>query len=413
MTNCRVAVAPGTATITTMTRSSFPHVWRRRLIWLRGLLVLCLSLALLMLRRLSPVDMPPLEPVLWLAALLLPSVLTLATLNRDAQQRLLTLELILDALLFLGLMQIFGGTSNPLTFYLLIPLLLGGLTLTPLGAGLMLAATLTGYLLVGQWHHMPAPHSTLHALTRELSGVHSLGMTVVFIAMAALLTLLGQVIQRLSRAQQRQQEQLIELAGRRERMYQVAATLANQAHELNTPLSTLVMLADNARREPGLPDITRQDLEQIEALARRVAGQLRQSDQPPFPEQLSFQQLAEQVRRQLRHLHPTLKISVEGPGERLFRNAPDWFRVLSNLGYNAIDAGADHLALHLAGGPDHWVLQVSDNGPDHPQKSTREGLGIGLALVESTLDDLGARLQLGFHHQWSQARIEWSDHGDA
>lgn len=393
-----------------MTRSSAHRVWRRRLIWLRSLLVLSLALALLTLQRVSPMDMPPLEPMLWLAALLLPNVVTLATLNRAAQQRLLTVELVLDVLLFLGLVQTFGGSSNPLTFYLLIPLLLGGLTLTPLGAGLLLAVALTGYMVVGEWHHLPAPDSTLHALTRELSGVHSLGMVVVFIAMATVLTLLGQVIQRLSRAQQRQQEQILELAGRRERMYQVAATLANQAHELNTPLSTLVMLADNARREPGLPDATREDLDQIEALARRVAGLLRHSDRPPLPERLSYADLTEQVRDQLRHLHPTLKITVEGPAERPFRDAAAWFRVLSNLGYNAIDAGAEHLVFHLAGGNGLWLLQVSDDGPNHPDKPDREGLGIGLALVDATLESLHARLSLSFHHQWSQARIEWSEH---
>lgn len=396
-----------------MTRPSVHPVWRRRLIWLRGVLVVSLALALLMLHRASPVDLPPLEPVLWLAAMLLPSLLTLATLNRGpgAQQRLLTVELMLDVLLFLGLMQVVGGASNPLTFYLLIPLLLGGLTLTPLGAGLLLVEALAGYLVVGQWHHLPAPHSTLHALTRELSGVHNVGMVVVFMAMAVVLTLLGQVIQRLSRAQQRQQERFLELAGRRERMYQVAATLADQAHELNTPLSTLVMLADNACREPGLPEATREDLQQIEALARRVAAQLRRSDRPPFPDQIDYAELTEQVRRQLRHLHPTLTITVEGPGDQRFSNGAAWFRVLSNLGYNAIDAGAEHLVFHLAGGNGEWLLQVSDDGPDHPEKPGREGLGIGLALVDATLEDLRARLSLRFHHQWSQARIEWSEHG--
>ncbi|HBM22437.1 MAG TPA: sensor histidine kinase, partial [Alcanivorax sp.] len=83
------------------------------------------------------------------------------------------------------------------------------------------------------------------------SHTHGLGMGVVFVALALLLTALGQVIQSLARQQQRQHDRLLELAGRRERLYQVAATLAHQAHELNTPLSSLVMLADNAAREPG------------------------------------------------------------------------------------------------------------------------------------------------------------------
>ena len=53
---------------------------------------------------------------------------------------------------------------------------------------------------------------------------------------------------------------------------------------------------------------------------------------------------------------------------------------------------------------------MSDDGPDHPERRAEEGLGVGLALVESTLAALGATLTLRFERQWSQARIEWSEH---
>lgn len=395
--------------------SSLDRVWRRRLIGLRSLLVVSLALALLVLQQLARTP-STLEPLLWLAALLLPSLIALASLNARRQQRLLTLELTLDVLIFVGLLQQLGGAGNPLSFYLLIPLLLGALTLGRTAAIWLLVATLSGYLLIALWHSTPAPHSTLHALSRELSHTHGLGMGVVFIALALLLTTLGQVIQSLARQQQRQQERLLELAGRRERLYQVAATLAHQAHELNTPLSSLVMLADNAAREPGLPQTTRDDLAQIEALARRIAARLRNADGDSLPEQPGYQELIMQVRRHLRHLHPTLTLTMSGPSEHRFNDGAAWFRVLANLGYNAIDAGAERLDLRLAAVPrdgqsrGRWLLQVSDDGPDHPERRGDEGLGIGLALVETTLASLGATLTLRFERQWSQARIEWNDH---
>ena len=85
--------------------------------------------------------------------------------------------------------------------------------------------------------------------------------------------------------------------------------------------------------------------------------------------------------------------------------------MLANLGYNAIDAGAERLDVRLAALPGRgWLLQVSDDGPDHPERRAEEGLGVGLALVESTLAALGATLTLRFERQWSQARIEWSEH---
>ncbi|MEA3260258.1 MAG: sensor histidine kinase [Pseudomonadota bacterium] len=390
--------------------STLQRVWRRRLIGLRSLLVLCLALALLVLQQIARAP-ASLEPLLWLAALLLPNLIALASLNTRRQQRLLALELTLDVVIFVGLLQQLGGAGNPLSFYLLVPLLLGALTLGRGAALSLLVVTLGGYLLATLWHSAPPAHSTLHALTRELSHTHGLGMGVVFVALALLLTALGQVIQSLARQQQRQHDRLLELAGRRERLYQVAATLAHQAHELNTPLSSLVMLADNAAREPGLPQSTRDDLAQIEALARRVAARLRNADADSLPERPAYRTLMERVRDHLRHLHPTLALSVSGPEGQCFNDGAAWFRVLANLGYNAIDAGAERLDVRLAALPGGgWLLQVSDDGPDHPERRAEEGLGVGLALVESTLAALGATLTLRFERQWSQARIEWSEH---
>ena len=50
------------------------------------------------------------------------------------------------------------------------------------------------------------------------------------------------------------------------------------------------------------------------------------------------------------------------------------------------------------------------NSEEDCGESEEEGLGAGLALVESTLAALGATLTLRFERQWSQARIEWSEH---
>ncbi len=388
-------------------------VWRRRMLWLRAVLVIALALALLVLRQFSALVPLSLTPLLWLGALLLPNLLTLLTLNLDPhpQQRLLAVELAMDVMLFLAVVQLFGGASNPMTFYLLVPVLMAGMTLPPMTNGLVLILALTGYMTVSQWHHMPAPHTALHALTRELSALHNIGMAVAFAALAVTLSILGQVIQALTRQQQRQQDKAMELAGRRERMYQVAATLAHQAHELNTPLSSLVMISDNALQEPGLSDTTRADLEQIHALARQVAGKLRRADHHDVPEDIAFSALIDRLRLHLRHLQPTLEIRHQGPDHAVLKQASDWFRVLANLGYNAIDAGAGTLAIELNAAPEGWLLQISDDGPDHPERPGREGMGIGLALVESTLENLDARLEMEFSRQWTQARIRWSGYG--
>jgi len=233
-----------------------------------------------------------------------------------------------------------------------------------------------------------------------------MGMAAVFIALLVMLTLLGQVIQRLMRQQQRQQEQAIDLAGRREHMYQIAATLADQAHELNTPLGTLVMLADNLLHAPQLPGALRDEVSQMEQLARNVAQRLKQGNEPLLPEYLPISELLEKLQQHLRHLAPTLSVSKQLDSDPCVADTEGWFRVLCNLGYNAMDAGATRLAITLQDQGQHYRLQVSDDGPGHAA-SEREGMGIGLTLVSTTLQQMGANLEMEFGPRWTQARMDW------
>ena len=380
--------------------------WRLRLIWLRSLLVLLFTLALMLLQSLGHTGYH-LAQLSWLGALLLPSLITLLSHRSTRHQsRLLTLELALDTLFFILLLQSFGGAGNPLSFYLLVPALLASLTLPLINAMLVATLTLGGYLVTFNWYHQAADDTPLHALSHELSGLHSLGMAVVFVALLLMLSLLGQVIQRLMRQQQRQQEQALDLAGRREHMYQIAATLADQAHELNTPLGTLVMLADNLQGAPELPDSLRPEVDQIDQLARTVSRRLKQGNDDSLhgPQRLST--LIDHLRAHLRHLAPTLQVDRELGDDPILADGESWYRILCNLGYNAMDAGASHwvVANHCA---DHgFTLQTSDNGPSHPD-SERQGLGMGLILVQSALEQLGASLDMEFGMQWTQARIRY------
>lgn len=378
--------------------------WRLRLIWLRSLLVLFFTLALMLLQSLGHTGYH-LAQLSWLGALLLPSLITLLShRSRQHQSHLLTLELALDTALFIVLLQSFGGAGNPLSFYLLIPVLLASLTLPWASSLLVAGLALCGYLVTLNWYHRPAHDTPLHALSHELSGLHSVGMTVVFVALLLMLTLLGQVIQRLMRQQQRQQELALDLAGRREHMYQIAATLADQAHELNTPLGTLVMLADNLQHAPELPDSLRVEVSQIDQLARTVSQRLKKSaaENVSGPQLLST--LIEHLSQQLRHLAPTLQVQNELETDPLLSDGESWFRILSNLGYNAMDAGATRWVIKTHRDHQGITLQLSDNGPAHPD-SERQGLGMGLILVTAALEQMGARMDMEFGPQWTQVRI--------
>ena len=196
-------------------------------------------------------------------------------------------------------------------------------------------------------------------------------------------------------------------------LWQIGATLADRAHELNTPLSTLLLLSEDLASREELPADCREDLTQISALSRRIAALLRppggSNETLDAPQPLSA--LCRDLAATLKHLAPSLTVTWEGPFDPLLSNAATWQRVLANLGYNACDAGAGRLLIACETSTDGTIIQISDDGPrQQPARSKEDnsngmGMGIGLALVETSLAALGAELELHFDRRWTQARI--------
>ena len=144
----------------------------------------------------------------------------------------------------------------------------------------------------------------------------------------------------------------------------------------------------------------------MEQLARQVASRLKRGSGEHTLANQPLSALLEHLRQHLRHLAPTLTLEMDLQEDPLLANAEGWFRVLSNLGYNAMDAGASRLAITLHDRDQSYRLQVSDDGPAHAP-SEREGMGIGLTLVSTTLEQMGAHLEMELGPRWTQARIDW------
>jgi two-component system, sensor histidine kinase RegB len=380
-----------------------PRIWRQRLLMLRGLLIVILALAFALAwsHRMSP--LPMITVLFWLLLLWMPSLLYLASrqVAERWQIRWLNIELCLDTGLFLGLLYQIGGAGNPIIFYLLLPVLIAALALPARSNAVIAILAVAGYASTPLWQQ-PVDSHHLHAL-HDVSHTHEIGMWLIFVILVVVFSVLGQALQQAARRSQRQQAMALSIALQRERMYQIAADLADRAHEINTPLTTLMLLTE----EPPDSATLQQDWRQIHALVERMASILRQStgkgSQPPQP----LSGLVADLQKNLRMLAPTLVVSWHGPADPLLAPTESWQRILANLGYNACDAGATTLDVRCEKLVDRWLIQVSDNGPrQRSDDPSRQGLGLGLALIETTLAALGASLQLLFDPHWTVARIE-------
>ena len=387
------------------------RVWRQRLVMLRGLLIMVLALAFAVAWSHAMSPLPVITVLFWLLLLLCPSLLFLITRHtKDRYQlRWLTFELCLDVLLFLGLLYQIGGTSNPIIFYLLVPVLIAALSLTLTANTLLATLAIAGYAGAGIWQPAPDSHH-MHAL-HDVSHTHEIGMWLIFVVLVLLFSILGQALQQASRRNQQQQAMALSLGLQRERMYQIAADLADRAHELNTPLTTLMLLTDDS--PPADAGQLQQDWQQIRSLAERMAAILKPaaSQNDATPRLLS--DLAADLQKNLRMLAPALKVSWRGPQDPALSSPALWQRILANIGYNACDAGATTLDIRCERDATSWLVQASDDGPRHHRdEDERAGLGVGLALIETSLAALGGSLELLFENQWTVARIRLPITGD-
>lgn len=372
---------------------------------LRGLLIVVLALAFAVAWSHAMSPLPVITVLVWLSLLWCPSLLFLVTRRaKDRRQlRWLTVELCLDVLFFLGLLYQIGGTSNPIIFYLLLPVLIAALSLPLAGNTLIATLAIAGYAGAGIWQPTPDSHH-LHGL-HDVSHTHEIGMWLIFVILVMIFSVLGQALQLASQRNQQQQAMALSLGLQRERMYQVAADLADRAHELNTPLTTLMLLTDES--PPADDGQLQQDWQQIRSLTERMASILKPppSTADATPRHLSA--LVADLQKNLRMLAPTLKVIWRGPQDPLLSSPALWQRVFANIGYNACDAGATTLDIRCERDTSSWFVQASDDGPRQQRDDDeRNGMGVGLALIETSLAALGGSLELMFENQWTVARIK-------
>lgn len=213
------------------------------------------------------------------------------------------------------------------------------------------------------------------------------------------------------------QEELVQ-AGKLALLGQMAAGVA---HEVNQPLMAMRALADNARilMQRGNHDTVLRNLEAIAGLTDRlgrISSQLKgfSRKSPGIPQQV---QAEGPVRNALALLDNRLKsehvgvscsisaLTVECDPVRLEQ-------VVVNLVSNAIDAmkpqaREKRIAITARQQGDRGVIRVEDNGPGvpaeqagrlfepfHTTKPQGEGLGLGLAISASIVNEFGGTLKL-------------------
>jgi PAS domain S-box-containing protein len=197
---------------------------------------------------------------------------------------------------------------------------------------------------------------------------------------------------------------------------------ASVVHELNQPLTAIRTYLAISRRQLNNPGMLSDNLRQLEGLIDRMAlitGQLktfayRKPEQVgPVPVAQSIEQVLTLFRGRFGEMKLVPAYQPPADDLQLAGDQARFEQILINLIKNACDAmqpgGGEHwLGIRVTADAEQVYLNVEDNGPgiapEHqaqlfePFFTTKEvgaGLGLGLAIVQSIVRDLGGDIRAG------------------
>ncbi len=338
----------------------------------------------------------PLPPLLllWLGHLTLIAPLLLR--NDELTQTEAALHLVADAAVLGGQVYFTGGYANPAISLLLVPLILGAVTLR--GAQVWLLALWVGalYTLLMRYYQPLA----LAVSEQAAVDLHLAGMWLSFLLTAALVAAfvgaLAAALRRRDAALAQEREERL----RDEQLFALGLQAAAAAHDLATPLASVRLTLDDLRGdyagdeelEPPLTRISGQ-LKRMEAVLHRLGDAARARGEVSGSDVDAGIWLA-RVAERWGLLHPGRAVVLDLPeGLPLIVDDVALETVLMTLMNNAADASPDTIILAAGAENAGWRVEVRDRGPGLNTKKDG-GWGVGLDLARGAVSRMGGTLEV-------------------
>lgn len=351
--------------------------------------------------------------------------------------------LVYDVLQLAALLYLTGGIQNPFTILLTAPITVASATLPPrytifLGGIVMIAA---GLFLVSYHYPLPWYHQGMRF---ELPRNHKISALMSLIFSMAFMAFFTWRLNKESRQMSAALAATDMVLASEQRLHALDGLAAAAAHELGTPLSTIVLVSKELEYELGEDSPYREDLQLLHSQARRCREILQKlmskpEEQDPMHASLTVVELLEEASAPHRSVGKRIIISANPlPGlddevrtEPVAYRRPGVICGLSNMIENAVSFAASEVQLLARWSGSHVYLTVTDDGPgfapemmdsigepyvtsrgckDKDKEHGHSGLGIGLFIAKILLERSGATVvssNLSPPRQGSNVQISW------
>ena len=386
------------------------------LFWLRVIAIVSQVAAIALAELVLAGPLPLRELGLAVGALALWNALNYRPVHaqRSVDDGEVALHLAVDIVALTAVLYFTGGPTNPFVSLYLVPISLAAISLPTRYAWLTVAMCGAGYTLLW-WGNVPLP--PVDARFGSEFDLHLAGMWVNFVIAAVLIVSFVGRMAWLVRERDRELAAMRERALRDQQVVELGTLAAGTAHELNTPLSTLAILAselDDTTTDPEQKRQLRAMLDEIgvinERLNRIATGV--HAERSAGARHVDLKAFMDDLLRQWAELHPDIELGVafntgeqrvpivaEATIEQAIRN------VLDNAAHATLANGRRRVDVTGRLEGTRLTLAVTDQGAgldpavrdDVGLKvvSTKEhGLGIGLLLSRAALQRFGGRLDL-------------------
>ncbi len=334
--------------------------------------------------------------------------------------RFATALLAYDTIQLGALLYLTGGIQNPFALLIVAPVTVSAAT-QPLRSTVILGAitVATAIFLVTQYYPLP----WIGGFRFELPRDYKLGILAAILSTMAFIAIYVWRISKEARLMSAALAATDMVLASEQRLHALDGLAAAAAHELGTPLSTIVLVSKELERELGPDTRYREDLTLLRSQAQRCREILQKltkkpDEQDPMHATVTIGEIIDEsvephkisAKRITVSSHPILGAEGDGRLEPVGERKPGVIYGLGNIIENAIDFASSEVEVAARWSADDVTVTVADDGPGfapelmdsigEPYVSTRRlndkrekehsGLGLGFFIARTLLERSGA-----------------------